>query len=86
MTIGGGIFASLVGLFMAYGFITAGISMIKGKQTGQSNSVGNETITTAYTYTNYPLETNAKTSVCEFCGYKNKANSSECAKCSAPIK
>jgi len=86
MRIGGGIFAGLVGSFMAYAFIVAAISIIKGKQAGYSNSVENETKVAAYTFTNYPTDTNAKTSICEFCGYKNKASSSECARCSAPIK
>ena len=86
MRIGGGIFSGLVGSFMAYGFIVAAISLIKGKQAGQSNSVENETIVTAYTFTNHPAVTNAKTSICDFCGYKNKTDSTECTKCGAPIK
>lgn len=86
MRIGGGIFSGLVGSFMAYGFIVAAISIIKGKQVGQNNSVENKTIVTAHTYTNYPVDTKARTVICEFCGTKNKANSTECSKCSAPIQ
>ena len=86
MRIGGGIFSGLVGSAMAYGFITIAISIIKGKKVGQNNSVENDTIVTAYTYTNYPVGTKTRTVICEFCGTKNKANNTECSKCRAPIQ
>lgn len=86
MRIGGGIFAGLVGSFMVYGFIQVAISMIKGKQGEQSNSFQNKTMVTTYTFSDFPLESDIKTSLCEFCGYTNSARSTECAKCGAPIK
>ena len=86
MRIGGGIFSSLVGLWIVYGFVQVGISLIKGRQEEQNNSAENQITVKTYTYTNYSTDTSSKITICEFCGYKNKANNAECSKCSAPIK